>query len=284
MQHIFEHLPIGSMGGRRYAPWPVHRDSKTGRKSFAKISRREATTLFHKANRWNSAHIHYRADGRPARYGGCIGSAGIRVLHSLIFDFLNYDTGRLDPSYEAISRKTGLGRSTVADALAWLKSLGIIAWDRHYSEYEQEDGGTLRKQETNAYAIRPPSMWRGYTDPRPNVPTPAPETWGASPAMDAPTLAEYLDNVPADAMHGDQRTKAALTISGDFKDPDLHRALASLAVTSGQIAATDLPESYRASISSAEPESAPPTPGERRMRARMEALSRNFHKKLRDDH
>jgi hypothetical protein len=30
------------------------------------------------------------------------------VLHSLIFDFLNHRTGRLDPSYEALARKAGV--------------------------------------------------------------------------------------------------------------------------------------------------------------------------------
>jgi hypothetical protein len=29
----------------------------------------------------------------------------LQVLHALIFDFLNYRTGQLDPSYEAIARK-----------------------------------------------------------------------------------------------------------------------------------------------------------------------------------
>jgi hypothetical protein len=43
-----------------------------------------------------------------------------------IFDFLNHGTGRLDPSYSAVQRRTRLCRQTVAKALARLKQLGII--------------------------------------------------------------------------------------------------------------------------------------------------------------
>jgi hypothetical protein len=34
---------------------------------------------------------------------------GLQVLHSLIFDFLNHRTGRLDPSYAAILNAHGNG-------------------------------------------------------------------------------------------------------------------------------------------------------------------------------
>jgi hypothetical protein len=38
------------------------------------------------------------------------------VLHTLIFDFMNYTTGRLDPSYAAIATKAGVCARTVATA------------------------------------------------------------------------------------------------------------------------------------------------------------------------
>jgi hypothetical protein len=49
----------------------------------------------------------------------------LAVLHTLIFDFLNHRTGRLDPSYAAIARKVGVRVRTVATALKRLRELGI---------------------------------------------------------------------------------------------------------------------------------------------------------------
>jgi hypothetical protein len=50
------------------------------------------------------------------------------VLHALMFDFLNFATGRLDPSYVAIARKANVCERTVATALARLRELGILHW------------------------------------------------------------------------------------------------------------------------------------------------------------
>ena len=38
-----------------------------------------------------------------------------------------------------------------------------------------------RTPDSNAYAIRPPTQWRGYTA-KPEAPLPDPECWGAAPA------------------------------------------------------------------------------------------------------
>jgi hypothetical protein len=43
--------------------------------------------------------------GKTGQDGGAVGHTGLLVLHTLIFDFLNFSTGRLDPSYAAIARK-----------------------------------------------------------------------------------------------------------------------------------------------------------------------------------
>jgi hypothetical protein len=55
------------------------------------------------------------------------------VLHALVFDFLNFATGRLDPSYVAIARKTNVCERTVATALARLRELGILNWVRRWA-------------------------------------------------------------------------------------------------------------------------------------------------------
>jgi hypothetical protein len=56
----------------------------------------------------------------------------------LIFDFLNFRTGRLDPSYAAIARKAGVCVRAVATALARLRELGILNWVRRCAESWRE--------------------------------------------------------------------------------------------------------------------------------------------------
>jgi hypothetical protein len=98
------------------------------------------------------------------------------VLHALVFDFLNYGTGRLDPSYAAIAAKAGVCVRTVATALKRLRDLGILAWVRRCAE-AWRNGRYVLEQQSNAYAVLPEGQWRGYRPP-PGPPTPAPGTWG----------------------------------------------------------------------------------------------------------
>src|ERR1039457_1904870 len=117
---------------------------------------------------------------REARrcHGGLIGSHVLLVLHSLIFDFLNHSTGRLDPSYNALQRTTRLCRQTVATALARLKQLGIINWIRRCRGARHECGRCGLGDKTTACSVRPPWQWRDYRDPDSPEP-PHPATWGA---------------------------------------------------------------------------------------------------------
>jgi hypothetical protein len=166
----------GFSGPKTYTIWPVWADSARAEVQFHPIPKKQALRLYHKARAFN------RTAKRAGRYGGMLGSAALRVLESLIFDFLNYASGRLDPSYEAIARKTGLSRSTVAEALKLLKELRILHWLRRCVPEWIEGRFTLR-QETNAYAVLPPSQWQGFTDPEPPAPPPDPSAWGATPMM-----------------------------------------------------------------------------------------------------
>ena len=126
---------------------------------------------------------------RKDHHGGAVGHAALQVLHTLIFDFLNYRSGRLDPSYAAIARAANVCERTVANALKRLRELGILNWVRRCRE-EREEGRFVLKQETNAYAVLPPSQWRGYKEP-PEPPPPAPGTWGDLPPL-PPVLAQAV--------------------------------------------------------------------------------------------
>ncbi len=121
-------------------------------------------SAFHQAREWDRrTHV-------AGRHGGRLGHAALQVLHCLIFDFLSFKTGRLDPSYEAIAAKANLARSTVAEALKRLRASGILHWLRRCEE-SYEDGRYVLRQVSNAYAVLPPSLWRHAGILAPEAPT-----------------------------------------------------------------------------------------------------------------
>ena len=154
--------------------WPVWKGSTQSAKPCSRIDRKVAARLWHRARDLD------KRTHEPRRHGGIIGHAALQVLHTLIFDFWNYRTGRLDPGYEAIARKSNLARSTIALALGKLASLGIISWERRCSPTTDELGRFQLRQETNAYTIHPEHQWRGARpmDERQAAPLPAPDSAG----------------------------------------------------------------------------------------------------------
>lgn len=204
-----------SAGPKTYAAWPVWKDSTRKETRFAPLPKKLAARLYHKARAFNRST---KIDGR---YGGVLGSAALRVLESLLFDFLNFTTGRCDPSYMAIAGKTGLSRSTVATALARLKELRLVHWVRRCAEQIIDGRFTLR-QETNAYAVLPASQWLGFFD-QPDAPSPDRGTWGDHPPM--PGVLEQALEVTRD---GGSLEATARVLELDPGD-ELGRVLARLA-------------------------------------------------------
>jgi len=191
---------------KTYAAWPVWAGSTTAELRWPTVVKEAIIRWYHRARAWNAAKQAVR------RYGGTLGSACMRVLESFIFDFQNYRTGRLDPSYEGIAAKTGLSRSTVAVALARLKSLRIIHWVRRCEHHWNNDRFELR-QLTNAYVLLPPSQWLGL-DPAPaEVPAPETGTWG-----DHPPLPDLLDQAITERRNGGSVDSALSIIEQDETD------------------------------------------------------------------
>jgi hypothetical protein len=167
-------LPVFE-GPKTYAAWPVWSDSTTKEIRFQPMPKKAATKLWHRARDFD------RQSKRKDHHGGAVGHAALQVLHALIFDFLNYASGRLDPSYAAIARKANVCERTVATALQRLRRLGILNWVRRCAE-SWRAGRFVLEQETNAYAVLPETQWHGYRPP-PEAPPPAPGTWGDHPAL-----------------------------------------------------------------------------------------------------
>lgn len=179
---------------KTYAPSPVWSDSTTKEIRFQPVPKRVATRLWHRARDFD------RKTRKPDCHGGAVGHAALQVLHALIFDFLNYASGQLDPSYAAIARKANVCERTVANAVRRLKELGILNWVRRCAE-KWIDGRFVLEQETNAYAVLPSSQWRGYKEP-PEPPPPLSGTWGDHPPLPS-VLAQAADEQRAS---GDLRT------------------------------------------------------------------------------
>jgi hypothetical protein len=159
-----------------HAPYPVWSGSTTKPVQFTPLPKKAAMRL------WRYAQELDRQTKEKGRHGGAIGHTGLKVLHTLIFDFLNFASGRLDPSYAAIARKANLCESAVASALKRLHAAGILGWVRRCRE-GWTDGRYWREQLTNAYALLPSTGWRGFRPPHDEPPPPHPDTWGKPPAM-----------------------------------------------------------------------------------------------------
>src|SRR4051794_27259414 len=193
------------------APWPVWRNSVAGPVRFAPLSRKQAARLWHAARRWD------RDTRAPGRQGGCIGRTALTTLYTLLFDFLNHRTGRLDPSLNAIAAKAGCCRRAVVDALARLRDLGLLHWQRRCEETRDAEGRFRLRQRTNAYRISPPSQWRGYRDNDP--PPPDPATLGAPERVPDPieaAVAEITSGhrmVAVAALEADPRDRLALALA-----------------------------------------------------------------------
>jgi hypothetical protein len=204
--HHFESMLTGLTAPKTYAAWPVWSDSTRTEVRFQPMPKKAATRLWHRARDFD------RQTRRKDCHGGAIGHSALQVLHALIFDFLNFRTGRLDPGYAAIARKANVCERTVATAIKRLKELRILNWLRRCVESRRDDGQYVLEQETNAYAVLPCSQWRGYREP-PEAPPPAPGTWGAPPPM--PSL---LDQAAADRRAGGTLKAAVSILALDPKD------------------------------------------------------------------
>ena len=210
-------LPFAAFAGmeqKTYAAWPVWSDSTRTEIKFQPMPKKAAPRLWHRARDFDrQTHV-------EGHHGGAVGPSALQVLHTLIFDFLNYRSGRLDPSYAAIARKANVCERTVATAIQRLKTLGILNWVRRCAE-SMRDGRYVLEQETNAYAVLPASQWRGYREP-PDAPPPAAGTWG-----DHPPLPPLLAQAVAERQAGGTLRGVISILECDPKDA-LARALARL--------------------------------------------------------
>jgi hypothetical protein len=172
----------GFAQNKTYAAHRCWKDSTPAKVKFHPLSKKDAVKIFHHARRFERATAISRQDafGKISTQGR-IGRMGILALHTLLFDFLNYKSGRLDPSIRAIAERACISVRSVYRALARLRDAGILSWVQRCSA-SLVDGHYTREQETNAYGLSPPGQWRGYRPPA-DPPPPYPDTVGAPPKL-----------------------------------------------------------------------------------------------------
>jgi len=181
LSHLLSPLP-GLTLPPTYAPFPVWSGSTTAPARFFAMPKKAAIKLWHRAREFD------RQSHEPGRHGGTVGRTALAVLHALVFDFANFRTGRLDPSYKAIARKAGMSVRAVSDALKHLRELGLLHRIRRCVE-DWQDGQFRLRQETHAYVLLPETYWQGWQPPA-EPPTPAQGTWGdPSPLLTGVALA-----------------------------------------------------------------------------------------------
>jgi hypothetical protein len=161
---------------KTYAPSPIWSHSTTAELRFQPLSKKQAAKLWHEARRFE------RSTRQPGRQDGALGRNGLAVLYALLFDFLNYASGRLDPAIDTIAKTANISPRSAARGLANLKAAGVLNWARRCIADIGEAGRIVFKQLSNAYAVLPVSQWFGHR-PRPEAPPPEAGTWGDHPPL-----------------------------------------------------------------------------------------------------
>jgi AraC-like DNA-binding protein len=183
-----------------HAPYPVWSNSTDKPVKWKKISRKDA-----KQWPWFAAELDRLTKKGNRCHGGVIGPTALKVLQVMINEFLNFSTGRCDPSIKGIANRANLSPSAVHEALKRLAGLGILTWLRRCRDYWQ-DGRYVREQLTNAYNFNPPQLWRTGIRVPDGPPPPLPETYRA------PYMPNVIDTAAMDSKAGGSMQQVIQTL------------------------------------------------------------------------
>jgi hypothetical protein len=120
-----------------------------------------------KAKTWSIAQSMERATKAKGKRCGWLGDSGLTVFNALLFRFHNVNTGRCDPSYDALQKVTGKCRETISKAIDRLESSGLLTVTRRMMRFKERVvcpvTGTAHdivvvRQISNAYVITDPAV------------------------------------------------------------------------------------------------------------------------------
>ena len=209
-------------GQKTRAPSPCWRDSTTKPVKWQHMTPDTAKEIYRQAEDFE------RQTRQPGRQDGMLGRNGLAVLRAMIFGFLNYTTGQLDPGYKSLAAKACISIRSVARGLAKLKLAGVLHWVRRCIP-TFDTGVCVLEQDTNAYGIMPASQWHGYQPSARRTAAPPPErgTWG-----DHPPLPDALTAAVTERREGGTLRGIIRELESDPADT-VANALASLARAMG---------------------------------------------------
>jgi len=98
--------------------------------------------------------LEHRTKGKGCRQGA-LGHIGIKVFRALLLTFLDAQSGRCDPSYEAIAKRANVCHQSVANALSRLEATGLLTIVRRLVR-EIENGVLKVRQASNCYSFSEP--------------------------------------------------------------------------------------------------------------------------------
>jgi len=172
------------------APWPVRKGSANISKGKIKpppaMTRQEAARFYQRLEEFE------RETRRPGRQDGAIGRNGLAVARALIYGFLNWKTGRLDPSHQEIAKRANIAPRSVARGLDALRRAGVVEWVRRCVETTDEAGRFCLAQISNLYAFRAVARWIGFQSKAPaatpDASTPDAIALGLAPVIERGTV------------------------------------------------------------------------------------------------
>ena len=143
------------------APWPVWKGSANITKSKVKpppaMTRQDAARYYQQLEAF---------EGRtrlPGRQDGALGRNGLAVARAFLWRFLNWRTGRLDPSYDEIAKAANISPRSVARGIQALRRAGVLEWVQRCIETTDKAGRFALAQISNLYAFRAVARWIGFT-------------------------------------------------------------------------------------------------------------------------
>ena len=128
---------------------------EAGEAFYRPITSKLASNIMRAAERFMKAAMRARLKG--ARRGD-LTDIDLQILEVMIFQFMDWRSGRLEPSYSMISAATGRARDTIAKALERLERVGFIERMRRFRVIEEAEGQKAPQveQAPNAYRVSLP--------------------------------------------------------------------------------------------------------------------------------
>ena len=155
---------------------PVRRDShpyEAGAAWFQPTTKRAVTRIMRGAERLEKLCRRRRAKGR--HWGAELRPMDLHILEALLFQAMDWATGKLDWSYDQIQAATGRSRQAIADALFRLDRLGIVKRLRRFIRTEAAGAGPQVQQATNAYRVDLPARLAALVGMGPDREPPPPD-------------------------------------------------------------------------------------------------------------